>query len=215
LGNRAARILGLVMVLIRVNGKRALNTPAVLVQAAPECSDTYTSFFSPINKKLRLTVERYRLAVAAVARLLNVGSPSYISGFIVAVVIDAVKAVLRRWRFSDIGKEVFKRVAPALTDAYATPTIIAIFRLIGVSTATDDTRPGLVFLRNLSNTAISVLGTIYASGLSGSFTLETATTLGMTRTQAAPRDNGGVSAFALAQPILVTGLNADGRIGWF
>ena|SRR5215467_15713105 len=80
---------------------------------------------------------------AFVLLLFEVGGPTAIAWFVVAVIVDALKRVVV-WSWSHVGVKVFE-LLPALADFDAASTIVFVAWVVGVLAALPHAAPGFVF----------------------------------------------------------------------
>lgn len=103
-------------------------------QSLVECCPAKANHFRPLSKRPRLAVECQQTVCPRVSRLFFLRCPAAISWFVIAVVVDAVKAVLRRRTQAHIRNEQLK-IMPPLADSYAAPPVPLVL-LRGRSVAT-------------------------------------------------------------------------------
>lgn len=82
---------------------------------------------------------------ARVVVLHNASRPSHVAGFVVAVIVDAVKRQFRRWPLADVCEEGGKTLAPTFANLNASPAVIAERFLLLIVTARFHALPQLIF----------------------------------------------------------------------
>jgi hypothetical protein len=95
-------------------GQGSLNTPIPVLKSAPYGAASNASQTRPIRHSSCLTVMSEHVGASAIIRLFHLGRPATIAGFIIAIVVNAVQAVLwRRLRphIFNKSREVFPSVA--------------------------------------------------------------------------------------------------------
>jgi hypothetical protein len=85
--------------------------------------------------------------LAFIKRLLATGGPSYVSRFVIAIVVDAVNRKALVWAMASMSKEPFKptRTSPFLAHAYAASAVILVTGMLVVCASLNDVLPAQVF----------------------------------------------------------------------
>src|SRR5215210_4880950 len=86
-------------------GQRTLDRPVLNVDTAVDAVRVDAGSLGPLYDQERFAVPGDRLVVAGIARLLAPCGPANVPGRVIAVVVDAVKRVLRRGAPSYVGQE--------------------------------------------------------------------------------------------------------------
>src|SRR3990167_2696224 len=82
-----------------------------------------------------------------ISRLLVSRRPTAVVGLVVAIGVDAINGMGRRWLRSYICEESKKRLVPALTHSYPTPSVIGKRRRAWIAAPLFHFLPRLVFRR--------------------------------------------------------------------
>jgi hypothetical protein len=93
-------------------------------ETIPENGERQTRPFRPLTDGKRQTAECYSTVGACVSALSLLIGPTTISRLVIAVVVDTIDGVMRRWSPTHVLKEGWVRRAPALTDLDATATVV-------------------------------------------------------------------------------------------
>ncbi len=105
---------------------------------------------------------RIKITVSnGISSLFFYGSPLTIFRGIIAIIINPVNAVFRRWRSSHIFEEVFKRMKPTVANLYSTTTITMkqfIFRII---TSKLNTYPSTICFRFTHSMSCASMSNIF------------------------------------------------------
>lgn len=109
-----------------------------------------TKPLSPLNERQRDTVPCDLAGRSPIALLRRPRGPRHVSGLVVALVVETLKRVLRRWAQADVGQEYLKRFAPPLTDRDAATSVVDKERARGIQAALLHVDPRRV-LRSLSS----------------------------------------------------------------
>jgi len=133
---------------------------------------------------------------ASVAHLFGVSGPSTIFSRITLVVINAVNTVIRGRSLAHIGKEILKRITPAVRNSNAATAIVHISGRAGIGSALHHPFPCDVL-----NTACSAVS---SKQLARNFSVEAPTALSITAGEFAGCWRSLRAAFALAIPVLIT-----------
>ncbi len=102
-------------------------------------------FFRPIANALYVVSNCNSPGPASVPCLLPMCLPAAILRFVVAVVVDPANGRFRKWLWSHIFKEVFKRLKPPGTNGYPSSAIVHIARLVFVVASFNHATPSAVF----------------------------------------------------------------------
>jgi hypothetical protein len=84
-------------------------------------------YLRPVGHRLRFAVQSQQVATASISGLLRRGGPSSIPWLVTAIVVDAIKRVLRARRDTHVGIEVLKGLPP-FTDGDPSSTVAVITR---------------------------------------------------------------------------------------
>jgi len=124
--------------------ERSFNWPSSK-HAHFKCLRVHVEKFSPFRDAHRSVVPCQQAGITSIAILNTPKHPSAIGWFVIAIVIDAVDRMLRRWSLTHIGKECRVGVAPSLanTDAAPAPETVAFGSRIRA--ALDHLGPAIVF----------------------------------------------------------------------
>jgi len=123
------------------------------------------------------------------------GCPTYVAGFIITVVVDAINRMICRWTATDIGKKVLETTPPLRTDSDTPAARVVIPSVLGIRAARDHGVPTVILSAPLMMTQIS---------MPSRHALATASTRpGCTSSQVTGAHNAGPSAIAPAQPVSV------------
>lgn len=115
-------------------------------QPLQDCCLTNSGKFRPLRDTKRFSTNRQPSISSSVLGLSCVRRPANISGFIVAVIVNAVKGMTCGWCLSNISKKVFKRLSPTITDNNSTASVTREPRHILVITSIPHVAPRLIFL---------------------------------------------------------------------
>ena len=121
-----------------------LDAPTLNVESRPNGSGVNAGYFGPRRNCLGFAFECKQSARSPVSGLFRPCSPFAISGFIIAIVINALNAVRRRWSWSHIGQKVFKP-APSFTDLNSTTPVVFIARVSITSASGVKKTPNAMF----------------------------------------------------------------------
>lgn len=133
----------------------------------------------------------------AIVRLNFLSFPTTIAWFIISVVVFAFQCQCGMWSSAHVFDKSGKAVAPTLTHGDPTATISMIAFVPLVRTASDHSRPHIVFGPAMSASGGSMRETASAIGLE--FTQNTSATLNA-QTQIRTIDRSHISTVTLAQP---------------
>lgn len=89
-------------------------------------------------------VQRVRLRLTPIARLLLACSPATVARLVVAVVVDSVDAVLHRWSWPHVGKEGREIGAPSVTNGDAATSVVLVTMVGRAVTPFQHRCPGFV-----------------------------------------------------------------------
>ncbi len=120
------------------------NRPTQLYSSRNRSSGNF-ELLSPFGLTHRLSVKGEIYIRPFVTVLLGGCCPANIGWFIAEIVIYAIKAMLWRRTWSNIGKKVGKRRPPLLAYKDASSTVMAIRRVRGIQASLDHSRPSVVF----------------------------------------------------------------------
>ena len=104
-------------------GQGFFNGPAELIDSCFECTIGNSLFAGPHHHALSFTKSSDHVVSAHVVHLFHPRRPSAILWRIIAVSVNAVDAVLRRWARPHVGVESGEVIFPAVADAYAASAI--------------------------------------------------------------------------------------------
>ncbi len=124
--------------------QRTLNIPS-RIDALKEWIGPHAVLRAPVSQTLGSAIQCIKHIIAPVSRLDVDRGPSYVTGLIVSVVIDAVQLHFRSRSRPHISKERFKRVLPLGADLNAATTVAVVMGVLGVIAPTPDVQPGGVF----------------------------------------------------------------------
>ena len=111
-------------------------------KAAPERIPRHGEIVSRLMPRDALTVNSAQWVPAGISVLLRTGRPAAVAGFVVAVVVDAIKRMYRRWTSSHVRQEV-REVLPAVTYGNAPPAVIPIRRISRIAASLSHLLPGV------------------------------------------------------------------------
>lgn len=92
---------------------------------------------------------------ARIGDLLHACGPSDVTGFVMTIVVDAIKCQRGMWTSAHVGKEMEEPFAPALADMNTSCAVVPVFGVVGVMTALNHLAPQRVF-RRLAHTVGSI-----------------------------------------------------------
>lgn len=145
------------------NSKRVMNRPAVVINSHLNSLAIESSFFRPIANCHGTPVECDPSCSAAVTLLFYVCRPSHVARLVISVIVNAVKAVLWRWRIADILEKVFKRALPTTTDRYSTTTVSSVAPICGRVASGAHPTPGSILLRLIAHRVTMLIRRIFLS----------------------------------------------------
>src|SRR5213078_296340 len=88
---------------------------------------------------------RNALLGASIGYLLRRGSPAAVAGFVVAIDVDTVDAVVRGRLASHIGEDRLEAVVPTLADPDATTAIVLVVSVVRIGTPLKHSCPRTIF----------------------------------------------------------------------
>lgn len=132
----------------------------------------------------------------AIVSLLSLRCPPAIPRFVVAIVVDAIERVRRRWPRSHISQESREVITPRFADRDPAPTVQGVFRIAPRITAALGVAPAFVFRRMAAIAA----GPVRQRTITGLFRSETPTTLCPSISQGFTLDRGQGTAIAATLP---------------
>jgi hypothetical protein len=134
---------------LRIMANRLFYGPMQKVYSFIEKADSQASFFCPFRKSQRFAIESVSLSVALISSLFFSSRPSSIRLFVVPVYVrESIKAMLRRWPWTNIGKKHCE-VFPFIGDFNTSSAIVRIVWALRISAATEHPTPSLI-LRSTS-----------------------------------------------------------------
>lgn len=120
--------------------------PPALEQSVSYCLRVQSGFFRPLNNGFHLAAKLNKVILSCVAALLFVRRPSHVAGLVVAVIVDAIKRMMRRWPGADVSVKRQKRMLPLFADSYSTTAIVPPLFIVWVPAAIQHKSPSVVFL---------------------------------------------------------------------
>lgn len=96
------------------------------VETFPQRRMSQAHFTSPDCQRLRPSVERQITVVPFVRGLFQIGGPSAVSRFVIAVVVDSFDAVLTRRHWSHVGQESGKVIPPPIANLNPSATVVRV-----------------------------------------------------------------------------------------
>jgi len=114
-------------------------------EAHVKCDGLYSKEGGPLDDIHRAPVMGQKNIAAPVVGLNSVGGPSTVFGRVVAIVIDAVNAVLWGRLVPHVGKECLEGMPPLWTNNNASSTVVGVFWLSGVIATANQPRPTIIF----------------------------------------------------------------------
>lgn len=148
--------------------------------------------FGPFQHSESFAIKSQLNCFSLVACLFNIRRPPAVFRSVTEIVVDAVNAVLIRWRFAHIGIEGFKGLSPLFAHRNAATAIVNIGRLIRICTASNHATPNGV--------DASMFHAMRASVVTEQFILETTARFGIARSQSSSLDQAFCAAIATAEP---------------
>lgn len=139
-----------------------------------------------------------RFLGSLVVALLYPGRPADVSGLIVSVVLDPIKAVFRAWSMSDVGQERAEILAPFLAHFNASARVVFRAAPTRIATALPHPDPDLVF--RCVRCAVAEVVPLNGIPVSPHFSAKTPATRGMAGGEVSGPDNYHRSAIAAATP---------------
>ena len=116
------------------------NPIANLASSQPE-------FASPLHKSFYLTFVSQRDCVPAIIGLLYPCRPAAITGFVMAIIINTLKLMIERRTLAHVVKKSFERLAPAIANSNAAPSISVIADLCFSFASSNHHSPAIVSRR--------------------------------------------------------------------
>ncbi len=92
-------------------------------ESSPQYADAQARVVRPFAQGAGLSVKRQSPVISTIVSLLRTGRPSTIRRLVVAVRIDAIQRMLRRWTSPHVRQEGIKRLAPWRADGDAAATV--------------------------------------------------------------------------------------------
>jgi len=113
--------------------------------------------FSISNSGASLNVAYWFTVVlpSSIKHLFGSRGPAAVSRFIVAVVVNAINRMTRRWTRAHVSKEFRERIAPLFANNYSLHPIAGIYGLISMA-ARNHILPSFVFNRSASSFGMSM-----------------------------------------------------------
>lgn len=127
--------------MIRI-GKRALVAPSVVINARAQEFSRNSYFPRPLGNGQRFAIPRQESVLARVVVLLFQRFPSAIRKFVVAVVVDAPKAVTGRWAKTHVANEGGEGLSPAFAHRDSATAVIAVSGRVFVEASLFSILPG-------------------------------------------------------------------------
>lgn len=166
---------------------RSRKRPAEMVHSATHQLNIQRQCFAPFCDSFRLLHVLDTPVISPVVRLFSARCPSAVRWLVVSIAVDPVKRAAF-WPFSHIAKKILK-VSPALAHSNSTPAVNSISSGFWVRASLDHSDPCAVF----TGANVPVFRDL--------FTMETAATTELSRTQVAQVANDDRSALTQALPI--------------
>jgi len=132
--------------------------------------------------------------------LLDNRCPSNIPGFIVAIVVSSVNAVLGGWSFTNIIKKVFKRIEPSIANPNTTTAVVIVIFNIFIIASTFNMSPYPVFWSFFVISSMSVFSKYFLCVFSCALNCKTTTGFCTARPKIGTSHNNLISTFTLAKP---------------
>lgn len=168
-----------------------------------ECAARDAERFQPNGQRLGLSVDRDAPVARRVPVLLFPGSPTAVLGLVVAIVVYAVKRVLRAWTTSHVFEEALER-APAVTDGDPSASVAVEEPMLRVSAPEEHLGPCLILHAavHFASSTMSRLTMLLRSAaeLSPQISAQATTALGRARREEVGGGFDAVSAAADAAP---------------
>lgn len=115
----------------------------VSIKAPAQCFRTHPHFVSPLCDRFLFTLVSQPVTYPRIAHLLALVAPLTIPGFVIAIVIYAIKAHAFRLN-AHIGQEIFKTVFPSVTNRDSAAAVMAIVFIVFVKATTLHSHKGIV-----------------------------------------------------------------------
>ncbi len=113
-------------------GQSALNVAVPFLQSKQKSRRLDTRLSAPLRQGQISALIFVAFIFLGIARLLRWGGPSHVARLVIAVVVDAVNRMVRRWLASHVLKERHELVAPSFTDGDASSTVAGEVLIVGV-----------------------------------------------------------------------------------
>jgi len=125
------------------DGHGIFNAPSVS-QPAVQVFGRQPAFFCQLSARDETTFKIDHDGSALIPRLVVPCRPSAIRGFVMAVIVDSVKAMATAWAWPHVGEKGVKRL-PSTADANTSRSIVGIDRVVGIIAAGSHRRPCRIF----------------------------------------------------------------------
>jgi hypothetical protein len=189
--------------------KGSFDRPPVLVDPSMQSPNTNTKALGPINQRHGLAVVRQGFAVASVSRLLGLGCPAAVARIVVAVIVDAVYRVVRRWPCPHVLKECRETASPLLAHLYTSASVAVVCVILLVLASGNYRVPDGVLGRFAQSVSSAMLGRPHTNN----FSLQASATTNGAVYKRSGRGNPPSSALAHTFPVCVTPFDAIGLLG--
>ena len=169
--------------------ERFLYAPSENAKSRANDAVPESSLPAPLCHCLALAVQLEEAVRTSVVCLMGLRFPSAVAALVVAVVVDPLNGVLRRWAWSHVGQERLKGRAPRFAHANATTAVVRVRLLPLVVAAVHDGAPNAV-VRSFAHAMRGVARTYSALA-------KASATLGATTKDAMAHSIHAVTAHAL------------------
>lgn len=162
-------------------------------EASENPAQWHSEFVGPSLHRLRPAVERKEPIDPRIASLFLECCPPAVVGFIVAIYVDAVYRVIRRWLRPHIGQEVLERVAPPVANRDTASAVMFPSDCIRIRAAVLESLPGAI-LRG-------VRPVVPQFQFSDALSFQASATLGQAAGESGSGDDNLCAAVANARPV--------------
>lgn len=121
------------------------NRPSRAVKSVFQCGLVDASLSRPLREGHSAASECEHSPTSAVVRLFTFRGPSNVGWLVIAVIVDALKAVSIAWPRSNVGQETLKRSTPLRAHANPAFSVIAVAMVLGIMATGVDANPRDVF----------------------------------------------------------------------
>lgn len=126
------------------------NRPATAIEPAPQKVLSNLQASGLCRNRQGFAVVFNKACPSRVLALFDLGGPSHVIRFVVAVVVNAFERVVGRGAPADVAEEGCKGLLPLFRDGNAAPSIVFKRGMVGVAAARFHGRPRRVFSRSLA-----------------------------------------------------------------